>query len=153
MCLCYLYWFFQTCFFLCIIFSISLNPAGEACALGPALQRALFTILPFHGRDLQSKGGMNMHDSHCLLIHIPCTLSMGFPSQMISNSFPGPMKKNSSLSPSYGKHNLNLQSYWMLGASALGRPRGMVWGGRREEGSGWGTHVYLWQIHFDIWQN
>ena len=26
-------------------------------------------------------------------------------------------------------------------------------GGRRKEGSGWGTHVYLWQIHFDIWQN
>ena len=24
--------------------------------------------------------------------------------------------------------------YWMLGASALGRPRGMVWGGWREEG-------------------
>ena len=22
-----------------------------------------------------------------------------------------------------------------------------------EEGSGWGTHVYLWQIHFGIWQN
>ena len=41
----------------------------------------------------------------------------------------------------------------MLGAGALGRPRGMVWGGRREEGSGWGAHVYLWQIHFDIWQN
>ena len=38
-------------------------------------------------------------------------------------------------------------------ASALGRPRGMVCGGRREEGSGWGTHVYLWQIHFDIWQS
>ena len=35
---------------------------------------------------------------------------------------------------------------WMLGAGALGRPRGM-------EGSGWGTHVYLWWIHFDIWQN
>ena len=43
--------------------------------------------------------------------------------------------------------------YWMLGAGALGRPRGMVWGGRREEGSGWGTHVSLWKIHFDIWQN
>ena len=43
--------------------------------------------------------------------------------------------------------------YWMLGAVALGRPRGMVWGGRREEGSGQGTHVYLWRIHFDIWQN
>ena len=23
----------------------------------------------------------------------------------------------------------------------------------REEGSGWGAHVYLWRIHFDIWQN
>ena len=42
--------------------------------------------------------------------------------------------------------------YWMLGAGALGRPRGMVWGGR-EEGSGWGTRVYLWRIHVDIWQN
>ena len=43
--------------------------------------------------------------------------------------------------------------YWMLGAGALGRLRGMVWERRREEGSGWGTCVYLWQIHFDIWQN
>ena len=43
--------------------------------------------------------------------------------------------------------------YWMLGAGALGRLRGMVRGRRREEGSGWGTHVYLWQIHVDIWQN
>ena len=41
----------------------------------------------------------------------------------------------------------------MLGAGALGRPRGMVWGGRREEDSGWGTHVYLWRIHFDVWQS
>ena len=40
--------------------------------------------------------------------------------------------------------------FWMLGACALGRD---VWGGRRERGSGWGTHVYLWWIHFDIWQN
>ena len=23
----------------------------------------------------------------------------------------------------------------------------------RKEGSGWGTRVYLWQIHVDIWQN
>ena len=29
----------------------------------------------------------------------------------------------------------------------------MVWEGKREEGSGWGTHAYLWQIHFYIWQN
>ena len=32
-------------------------------------------------------------------------------------------------------------------------PEGMVRGGRKEEGSGWGTRVYLWQIHVDIWQN
>ena len=41
----------------------------------------------------------------------------------------------------------------MLGAGALGPSRGMVRGGRREEGSGWGTRVYLWRIHVDIWQN
>jgi len=29
----------------------------------------------------------------------------------------------------------------------------MYQGGWREEGSGRGTHVYLWWIHFDIWQN
>ena len=31
--------------------------------------------------------------------------------------------------------------YWMLGAGALGQPRGMVQGRRGEEGSGW-EHVY-----------
>ena len=24
---------------------------------------------------------------------------------------------------------------------------------KKTGGSGWGTHVYLWRIHFDIWQN
>ena len=43
--------------------------------------------------------------------------------------------------------------YWVLGAGALGQPGGMVRGGRREEGSGWGTSVYQWWIHVDIWQN
>jgi len=38
----------------------------------------------------------------------------------------------------------------MLGAGALGRLRGMVQAERREEGSGWGTRVYLWWIHVDI---
>ena len=42
--------------------------------------------------------------------------------------------------------------YWILGGGALGRPRGMVRGRRREEGSGWGTRVYLWQMHVDVWQ-
>ena len=40
----------------------------------------------------------------------------------------------------------------MLGASALGRPRGMGWGGRLERGSGWGTHVNPWLIHVNVWQ-
>ena len=29
-------------------------------------------------------------------------------------------------------------------AAVLGQPR-RGWGGRVEEGSGWGTHVHLWQ--------
>ena len=41
----------------------------------------------------------------------------------------------------------------MFRAGALGWPRGMVWGGRSEGGSGWGTCVYPWRIHVDIWQN
>ena len=41
-------------------------------------------------------------------------------------------------------YEMNCQSrfdaqYWMLGAGALGRPRGMVWGGRRVQD---GEHVY-----------
>ena len=40
----------------------------------------------------------------------------------------------------------------VLGAGALGRPRGMGWGGRREGGSGWGTHVNPWLIHVNVWQ-
>ena len=40
----------------------------------------------------------------------------------------------------------------VLGAGALGRPRGMGWGGRRERGSGWGTHVSPWLIHVNVWQ-
>ena len=43
--------------------------------------------------------------------------------------------------------------YRKLGAGALAWPRGRVWGGRREGGSGWGICVYLWRIHVDIWQN
>ena len=43
--------------------------------------------------------------------------------------------------------------YRMLGAGALGRPREMVQGGRWEGGSGLGTHVHLWRIHVDVWQN
>ena len=44
----------------------------------------------------------------------------------------------------------------VLGAGALGWPRGMGWGmgwgGKWEGGSGWGTHVNPWLIHVNIWQ-
>ena len=40
----------------------------------------------------------------------------------------------------------------VLRAGALGRPRGMGWGGRQERGSGWGTHVNAWLIHVSVWQ-
>ena len=40
----------------------------------------------------------------------------------------------------------------VLGAGALGRPRGMGWGGRREGGWGWGTHTNPWLIHVNVWQ-
>ena len=36
----------------------------------------------------------------------------------------------------------------MLGPGALGRPRAIGWRGRWEGGSGWGTHVNPWLIHF-----
>ena len=40
----------------------------------------------------------------------------------------------------------------VLRAGALGRPRGMGWGGRREGRSGWGTHVNPWLIHVNVWK-
>ena len=41
----------------------------------------------------------------------------------------------------------------VLRAGALGKPRGMGWGGRWEGGSGWGLHVNPWLIHVNVWQN
>ena len=46
-----------------------------------------------------------------------------------------------------------LSGYGMLGADALGWPRGMVWVGRWEGCSGLGTCVHPWRIHVDVWQN
>ena len=40
----------------------------------------------------------------------------------------------------------------VLRAGALGRPRGVGWGGRQEGGSGRGTHVNPWLIHANVWQ-
>ena len=41
----------------------------------------------------------------------------------------------------------------VLGPGARGRPRAIGWRGRWEGGSGWGTHVNPWLIHFNVWQN
>ena len=40
----------------------------------------------------------------------------------------------------------------VLRAGALGRPRGLGWGGGLEGGSRWGTHVNLWLIHINVWE-
>ena len=40
----------------------------------------------------------------------------------------------------------------VLRPGALGRPRGMGWGGRQEGGLGWGIHVNPWLIHVTVWQ-
>ena len=40
----------------------------------------------------------------------------------------------------------------VIRAGALGRPRGMGWGGRWEGGSGSGTHVNPRLIHINVWQ-
>ena len=43
--------------------------------------------------------------------------------------------------------------YRMLGAGAWGRSRETIWGGRWQGDSGWRTHVHLWLINVNIWQN
>ena len=40
----------------------------------------------------------------------------------------------------------------VLRAGALGRSRGMGWGGKREGGSGWETRVNPWLIHVNVRQ-
>ena len=84
-----------------------------------------------------------------------------FPSPLTKATFTLVLKKYSKLWH-WNMYNIiyemNRQSrfdawYWMLGAGAVGQPREMVWGGRREGDSGWGKRVYLWWIHVDVWQN
>ena len=36
--------------------------------------------------------------------------------------------------------------------AALGRPRGIGWRGRWEEGLEWGIHVNPWLIHVNVWE-
>ena len=62
---------------------------------------------------------------------------------------------------SNGDSSHEIKRRFLLGRKAMtnldsvlkSRPRGMVWGGRWEGGSGWGTCVHLWRIHVDVWQN
>ena len=41
----------------------------------------------------------------------------------------------------------------MLGAAALDDPEGWHREGGGKGRSGWGTYVYPWWIHVDVWQN
>ena len=50
------------------------------------------------------------------------------------------------------KHNIHGCMRQVLRAGALGRPKGMGWGGRWEGGSGWGTRINPWLIHVNVWQ-
>ena len=43
--------------------------------------------------------------------------------------------------------------YRMLGAGATGMTQRDGMGREVGGGSGLGTHVHLWQIHVDVWQN
>ena len=52
-----------------------------------------------------------------------------------------------------GEIKLHLSVSQALGPGALGRARGIGWRGRWDGGSGWGTHVNPWLIHFSVWQN
>ena len=40
-----------------------------------------------------------------------------------------------------------------LGLVLWDDPEGWYWGVRWEVDSGWGTRVYPWWIHVDVWQN
>ena len=50
-------------------------------------------------------------------------------------------------------HRLEQILFWSTLQSLSNLKLKNLWRGRGEEGSGWGTHVYLWRIHFDVWQN
>ena len=41
----------------------------------------------------------------------------------------------------------------VLGAGALGRPRGVRWRGRWEGGSEWEIDANPWLTHVNVWQN
>ena len=46
-----------------------------------------------------------------------------------------------------------MQDTGCLGLVHWDDPEGMVWGGRWEGDSGWGTCVHPWRIFVDVWQN
>ena len=46
-----------------------------------------------------------------------------------------------------------MQDTGTLGMVHWDDPVGMIWGGRWEGASGWGTRVHPWQMHVEVWQN
>ena len=90
--------------------------------------------------------------------------SMGFSRQEYWNGLPCPppgdlpdpgIEHASLTSPALAGRLFTTSDTWEALSShfKIGGPRGMVWGGWREGGSGWRAYVYLWRIRFDVWQN
>ena len=83
-------------------------------------------------------------------------LSLGFSRQEYSCGWPFPIRGDL---PDPGIERESLVSPVLTGRFFTIAPPGddfrerFLKAGWREEGSGWGTRVYLWQIHVDIWQN
>ena len=47
----------------------------------------------------------------------------------------------------------DVQAGFRKGKGTRDQIANICWIIKKAEGSGWRTQVYLWQIHFDIWQN
>ena len=47
----------------------------------------------------------------------------------------------------------SMQDTGCLGLVHWDDPEGLYGEGRGRRGSGWGTRIFLWQIHVDVWKN
>jgi len=87
------------------------------------------------GHYIMIKGSIQEEDITIINIYAPNIGAPQYVRQMLT-SMKGEMNNNMYNIIYETSHQSRFDArYWMLKAGALGRPRGMVWGGRREEGS------------------
>ena len=95
------------------------------------------------GRSILYKGGGGgLVSQSCLTpatVACQASLSMGFSRKVVTIKIESPAQVRCMILDAWG---------WCTGMTQ----RDVM---KREErgGSGWGTRVYLWQIHVDVWQN